>query len=212
MFLNADIPILYCHARKEFFYDGQKGHGDFMPVAVFGVASIPGRALMFHAMTEIGAQVARLPLSAFVHKLDAPARPLDELELWDCFSHDISVHEFGYLRGLRVVAMLKNKDRVDGQYLFTIDWTNSAIADNPGDGGHKNAHVIQLDDGNYAALPNHRLAWFEPSFVTKPFALTGQHPDFITNTRIWKAENIGKWSAEDSDRQFYDVNTERKAS
>lgn len=205
MFLNADIPPIYCDLRAEYIYDMRRGHGEFIPVCVFGVASIPGRAVLFHAMTDTGAQLARLPISAFVHKRDAPVRPLEHLELWDCFSHDIAVTEFELLGGLRVTAILKNRDRADGRYLFTLDWTNSAVADAPGEGGHKNAHVLQLDEGNYAALPNHRIAWYEASFVTKPFGSTGKHPDFLTNTHIWTAETSTKWVTEDSDRQFYDV-------
>jgi hypothetical protein len=196
VFLNADVPLMYCLLRKEYLYDLQRGHGEFIPVCVFGVASIPGRAIMFHCITETGACIYRLPLNAFAWTADAPLMELETIELWDCFSHDISVIEYGYLRGLKMVAILKDRKPYDGTYLYTIDWTNSSIADNPGDGGHKCAHIIQLDNGNYAAQPNNRVQFFEPSF--------------ITNSHIWKVESRAKWHTEDSSRQFYDLVTPDK--
>jgi hypothetical protein len=49
-----------------------------------------------------------------------------------------------------------------GKYLFTIDWCNgvdyelgySEIAS-----GHKCAHIIELENGQYAAQPNNRVVW-----------------------------------------------------
>ena len=47
-----------------------------------------------------------------------------------------------------------------GQYMFTLDWYGHEDAEEAGDGGHKCAHVIALDDGNFAAQPNNRIQWF----------------------------------------------------
>ncbi|MCA9195654.1 MAG: hypothetical protein KDB03_27970, partial [Planctomycetales bacterium] len=82
--LNTNIPRFYCLLRKEFLYDGQSHQGEFLKVCVFGVASIYGRALGFHVLTETGAVVWRLPLHAFCHKEAAPSQPLDWLQFWDC--------------------------------------------------------------------------------------------------------------------------------
>lgn len=203
--LNADTPLLYCHLRREFLYDQQRGHGETVPFVVFGVASVPGRALMFHGLTEEGACIYRLPITALVHRPDAPRLPLDVLQLWDCLSAEVSVTEYDYLKLLRVRTVLKDRQWYDGVYLFTVDWTGSSMADNPGEGGHKCAHILQLENGCYAAQPNNRIQWFEPSFVTRPFAFTGVRPDYLTNNRVWKAETVGKWAAEHTPRLFYDV-------
>ena len=54
------------------------------------------------------------------------------------------------------------------KYLFTVDYTDSEIADDPAQ--HKQSHVLQLLEGEYTgnvvALPNNRVrvthpAWFE---------------------------------------------------
>ncbi len=201
--LNADTPFLYTNLRAEYLYNGEKGQGELIPCCLFGVSSIPGRALLFHAMLDNGALIYRLPISAFAAKPDAPHIPVHLLQLWDCFSDQVSVLEFAYLRGLRVDVTLRDRTIHPGVYQFTVDWHGSATADGVGDGGHKCAHIIALENGCYAAQPNNRLRWYEPSFIVQPFP---ERPDYQTNRRLWSVENKGpKWMTEDSDRLFYDV-------
>jgi hypothetical protein len=202
--LNADIPPFFCLLRSEFLYDLRSHHGQFTPVWVFGIASVQGRAIGFHCLTEGGAQVARVPIHALCWKRDAPARRLDDLELWDCFSYRVSVHAFDVLKGMRARAILKDRSIAPGDYLFTVDWFGSPASEEPGDGGFKNAHVIRLDEGNFAALPNNRILWHEASFITKPLQL-GAMPGYLTNTHVWRAEGPGKWRTEDSDAFFYGI-------
>jgi hypothetical protein len=194
--LNVDIPRFYCLLRKEFLYDGTAHHGEFLQVCVFGVASIAGRALGFHVLTEEGAVVWRLPIHALCHKKDAPLMPLDYLQLWDCFSYEITCTKFDRLSESRVKVNLKDKTQMGGQYLFTLDWCGSEDAEEGGDGGHKCAHMIALDNGNFCAQPNNRLQWFCPAFVT-PFE---GKPDYLTNTRSWKVER----EQQTSTGYFYD--------
>ncbi|HEX2837367.1 MAG TPA: hypothetical protein VHN77_04480 [Phycisphaerales bacterium] len=182
--LNVNLPRFYCLLRKEFLYDGQSHHGEFVKVCVFGAASIPGRAIGFHVLTENGAVIWRLPLHALCHKPDAPVRPLDWLQFWDCFSCEVSCTVFDRLRDCRVGVRLRDRSNAGGQYMFTLDWHGSEDAEEAGDGGHKCAHVIALDEGNFAAQPNNRLQWFCPAFVTP----LKERPDYVTNTAVWKVE------------------------
>lgn len=80
--------------------------------------------------------------------------------------------------------------------MFTLDWYGHEDAVEAGDGGHKCAHLIALDDGNFAAQPNNRVQWFCPAFVT-PFK---EKPDYITNTAVWKVER----ETETTSGFFYD--------
>lgn len=201
-FLNADIPQFECFVRAEYLYDFEAHHGEFVPVVVFGLASIPGRALGFHVMTDVGAVIWRLPISALCWRQDAPALSVETLELWDCASYDVAVHEFAWLTGSRCMTVLKDGSRHEGECMFTVDWCGSAEAEAAGDIGHKCAHVIRLDNGCFAAQPNNRILWASPAFVAKPFAV---RPDYRTSTRIWRAEMLQKWATEDSARMFYDV-------
>ena len=203
MFLNASIPHFYCLLRKEFLYNQTRGHGEYIPCAVFGVTSIQSRAVMFLAMTENGAQIDRLPVSAFCSE-PCPPLPLDVLELWDCFSYDVAVTEFDFLRGLSCVVLGKDKQWRAGVYMMTFDWTMSPYADDAGEGGHKSGHLIHLDSGHYSIQPNNRIYWREASFITRPF-LPGDRPDYLTNSQNWCCEDGNKWVCDDSNAFFYDI-------
>lgn len=86
----------------------------------------------------------------------------------------------------------ESKRQIDGSGCFVRgfrahqahSWYGHEDAEEAGDDGHKCAHVIALDDGNFAAQPNNRIQWFCPAFVT-PFK---EKPDYLTNTRVWKVE------------------------
>jgi hypothetical protein len=194
--LNTNIPRFYCFLRKEFLYDGLSHHGEFVNVCVFGVSSVKGRALGFHVLTDNGAVIWRLPLHALCHKVDAPVVPLDWLEFWDCFSYEIACTVFDRVQDARVRVQLKDHSWVGGQYMFTLDWYGYEDAEEAGDGGHKCAHMIAMDDGNFAAQPNNRIQWFCPAFIT-PFK---EKPDYLTNTRVWKVER----ETETTQGFFYD--------
>ena len=38
--------------------------------------------------------------------------------------------------------------------MFTLDWHGNEDAEEAGEGGHKCAHIIALDNGNFCAQPN----------------------------------------------------------
>jgi hypothetical protein len=119
-----------------------------------------------------------------------------------CCSYDVTVIEYEYLQGMRCQCLLKDKKAYAGEYLFTVDWCGTNDSEEPGEGGHKCAHILCLDNGNYAAQPNNRIFWSEPAFITKPFQ---KRPDYRTNTHIWKCENESKWMTEHTNRYFYDI-------
>ena len=90
-------------------------------------------------------------------------------------------------------------------YLFTVDFAHpeSNILDTdhseiPHE--HKCAHIIALDDGNYAAQPNNRCIWDIPSFTVKDNV-----PDWKVQTSEWNVENTSKWKTEDTDNFFYEM-------
>lgn len=204
--LNTNIPLTVCKLRAEYLYNGTKHAGELIPCLLFGAASVPGHAIGFHCMLHNGALIYRLPISAFVHRDDAPNIPLEHLELWDCLSEIMSCIEYEFLAGLRCDVLLRDRTWHEGVYRFTLDWHGSALADDPGEAGHKCAHVIALHNGCFAAQPNNRIKWYEPSFITVPFP---ERPDYETNNTLWRVENKGpKWVTENTERMFYDVGEE----
>ena len=83
-YLNANIPPTYAQIRKEYLYDLKKHHGEVEDCIIFGITSMGGRAILWHAIMENGAIFYRLPISAFIQRgfkvEDVPKRRLDELE------------------------------------------------------------------------------------------------------------------------------------
>jgi len=63
-FLNANIPPTYAQIRREYLYDCKKHHGEVEDCIVFGITSMGGRAILWHALMENGAIFYRLPISA----------------------------------------------------------------------------------------------------------------------------------------------------
>ena len=209
-YLNVNIPATYAQIRREFLYDLKDHHGEVEDCIIFGLASITGRALLFHTIMENGAVFYRLPIHAFIQRgfkiEDVPRRRLDELELWNCFSYFPAITTYDILLGQSGKYCGKDKEWHTGQYLFTVDFAHpeSNIVDTdhseiPHE--HKCAHVLALNDGNYAAQPNNRLIWSLPSFTVKdevPF-------DWKVQTNDWSVENTATWRTEDSDRFFYGI-------
>jgi hypothetical protein len=182
MTLNADTPITYCLVRDEFLHDLKSGHGSYTECCIFAVSSIEGRAIGFHAMLRNGAQWKGLPLHAFCTK-PCETMPLALLELWDCFSYGVVVNQYRFLKPLRCVVICRDGERRPGKYLFTVDWHGEGYAEIPDQ--TKSAHVVALDSGHLAAMPNNRIVWSEPSWI-RP--MTGK-PDYLVNTHVWSAES-----------------------
>mgnify|MGYP003153584622 CR=1 FL=1 len=180
-YLNANIPVTYAQIRREYLYDLTRHHGEVEDCIVFGVSSITGRPLLFHAIMENGAVFYRLPISAFIQRDGQAGKYIGKDKKWHA-----------------------------GKYLFTIDFAHpeSNIVDTdhseiPHE--HKCAHIMALDDGNYAAQPNNRIIWDIPSFTVKDNV-----PDWKVQTSDWNVEDSRAWRTEDTDKFFYEIEEKKK--
>jgi hypothetical protein len=158
---------------------------------------------------ENGAIFYRLPITAFIQRgfqpETVPHRRLDELELWNSFSYYPAVTIFDILSAASGKYIGKDKKWHHGKYLFTIDFAhpesnilNTEHSEIPHE--HKCAHIIALDEGNYAAQPNNRIIWDLPSFTVKD-----NIPDWKVQTSTWNVEDSGEWRTEDTDNFFYEI-------
>ena len=87
---------------------------------------------------------------------------------WDCSSYTHAVYTLDRATPCPWLAKIDG-EMYPAKYLFTVDYAESEIADDPAQ--HKQSHVMQLLDadkwtGNVVALPNNRVrvthpAWFE---------------------------------------------------
>ena len=211
--LNANIPPISAYVRGNFLRDQEDSHDKYFPVTIFGVASIQSRSPLFHFIMEDGGIWWRAPISAFCTEPGIPEESLYNLVLWNSFSPYVSVTRFSQMANRRMQYIDREKNKIQGKYLFTLDWhapdrnmIDTEFSETPAD--HKCGHVIQRDDGNFAVQPNNRCLVLDPSFVTKQ----GVHLiDRLVNSNLWDVEDTTKWKLEDSKRFNYDIkNSEGK--
>ena len=190
--LNANIPPTYAQIR-EYLYDLKNIMEKLKTVlslvlALLQVALYYGMLLWKTVQYFIAYQLARLFKRDLTHDR-VPRRRLDELQLWNCFSYYPSVHHWDILESQAGKYIGKDKKWHAGKYLFTVDFAHpeSNILDTdhseiPHE--HKCAHIIALDDGNFAAQPNNRCIWDIPSFTVKD-----ETPDWKVQTSEWNVED-----------------------
>jgi len=215
-YLNANIPPIYCKIRTEYLYDMDEKKRGERDCVIFGIASISGRALLFHVLLPNGAVYYRLPISAFFQKRfsrdQVPDMRPDELQLWNCFSYWPSVHVFDFLAGIDGKFRGKDKNFYPGNYLFTVDWAHPEpnildVEHSQIPQEHKCAHILALDNGNFAAQPNNRILWHVNNYTTE-----SDWPDFKVQNTVWDVEG-SDWITEDTDKMFYEIepnNTSKK--
>ena len=191
-YLVANIPPIEVFVKKEFLYDFQKdknntllGKGEYESAHWITAKSIPNQALYFES---------------FIHDYGAlfdKLYPLDWLQLWDCFSYNISVIKKQRLRNARCEVIMKDKSRAPGYYLFTIDSCSSdpnevdvSWSETPNE--HKSFNIIKLDNGQFAAQPNNRILWKHQSQTPSTDL---KIPYFKFSTKTWICENSDRWSA-----------------
>lgn len=214
-YLIANIPLIEVFIRKEFLYDFQtnkdgnlNGVGEYESAHWLTCKSIPNQALYFESfINDYGAVYDKLPIHAFVWKKEViNPYPLDWLQLWDCMSYNISVVVKEGLRNGRCEVMMKDRSKVGGRYLFTIDSCASepneldvTWSETPNE--HKSFNVIKLDNGQFAAQPNNRIIWKHQSQTQSDQPKT---PYFRFSTRKWFCEDTDRWSAANGTRFDYE--------
>lgn len=191
--LNANIPPIDCYVRGNFLRNQIDSHDEYFECVIFGVSSVQNRSPLFHFMMEDGGLWWRMPINAFCTKPGVPEVDLHELVLWNSFSPYVAVTKFANLTNLRMSYKDRQKNVVQGKYLFTLDWHNpdsnrldDGYSETPNE--HKCGHVIQRDDGNFAIQPNNRVRVFEPSFANRKDLVIGR----IINDRVWDVEDEEK--------------------
>lgn len=206
-FLVVNLPPIHCFVRKEFLYDFQKGHGEYVPCTWVTAKSIRGQAFRIEVyLPEYGALYDKLPLHSFVSRIENLDEflPLDYLQIWDCFSYNATVIKKSFIGNLSAKFLAKNKKWYQGNYLFTIDNASpdpniidTTYSEYPED--HKSFNFIELDNGQYAAQPNNRTLFLDPASNPKEMLF----PDFKVCTKIYRVEQNAKWALGDTDTVMY---------
>ena len=201
-YLTRNIPFFKCWVRKEFTKGHEEYHGEFIHAMAIAVTTMPDRCLSFQVIftgceaddgsqenVHGGAMWARMPLPALVGDIEMeewPERmPTHLAQPWDVPSHYHSVIKYNRCSPSPWICKIDG-DFYKSRYLFTVDYTESEVADDPAQ--HKQSHVMILTDGqwkgNVVALPNNRVRVTSPAYW-----VTGEGaPDFRPSQHIHCAE------------------------
>ena len=184
-YLQSNIPQFKCWVRREYTCNHLRYHGEFLHAMAIAVTTMPNRSLSFQVIftgcenddtddpnVHGGAMWARMPITALM--ADIPVEewpePMDtyNAQPWDCSSRTHAVYVMDRATPCPWLAKIGG-EMYPAKYLFTVDYTDSEIADDPAQ--HKQSHVMYLLDagewtGNLVALPNNRVrvthpAWFQ---------------------------------------------------
>ena len=198
-FLQSNIPHFKCWVRREYTHNHQKYHGEFLHAMAVAVTTMPSRCLSFQVIftgaetydnddpnVHGGAMWARMPITALM--ADTPVEewpdpmPVYAAQPWDCSSREHAVYVLDRATPCPWLAKIDG-ELYPAKYLFTVDYTDSEIADDPAQ--HKQSHVMELLDagpwtGNIVALPNNRVRVTHPAWFS-----TGEGaPDFRPSQHI----------------------------
>jgi len=133
---------------------------------------------------------ARMPITSLVadEVLEEMPERMDThlAQPWDCSSRGHSIIVMDRVSSSPWMCKIGG-EFYKGRYMFTVDYTDSYISDDPAQ--HKQSHVLQLIDadkwtGNIVALPNNRVRVTNPALW-----VTGEGaPDFAPSQYIHSAE------------------------
>jgi hypothetical protein len=169
----ADLPILLpCLVRREFTQNFNRGHGEFIPAHVLGIRCQEGHSLQFQVRFEgstYGGAMFCLPIQALCWK-ECISPPSELVQPWDTFSEHFAVHAFALLKNSRAWLLNHGAEafpkRMESRYLFTVDFSGNALADCFEQ--HKPLHVLQVEAGWFAAVPNNRMLSDDSAFSKLP--------------------------------------------
>lgn len=190
-FLLDNIPFFHCLVRREYTRNLADRHGEYLQAVAFAACCRRGRMLSFHLALRGtdekdaeqftgGAMFAEVPIEALAWKPCEKPKSLDDIAPWDVFSETFTVVELKFIAGGKVTVLPSLRA---GRYLFTLDFCGSDLADDPQQ--HKQLHVLKMDAGGFAAVPNNRLLVHDDAFWTVD---TAKRPDFVSLSHRFQAE------------------------
>ena len=202
-YLQSNIPHFKCWVRKEYTHNHTQYHGEYIHALAIAVTCIPDRSLSFQLVftgaetydnddpnVHGGAMWARMPITALIGDTILQKWPDTMLphfaQPWDCSSRNHAVYVMDRTSSSPWICKIDN-EFYTGKYMFTVDYTDSAISDDPAQ--HKQNHVLELTDagdwtGNIVALPNNRVRVTNPAL----WACGEGAPDFRPSQWIHSAE------------------------
>jgi hypothetical protein len=148
---HAEVTPIKAYVQETFLYDMDPAKTGLITCYIFGVSSYPGYALTFTIwIPETGGTFAFVPLHALQGTKTAIPVPLalSDLTTRNAPDPEIAVCTYEFLKERPLQVFFKGKDlRMSVTYLFSVDWYKE----------NELVNVILLENGQFAALPNHRV-------------------------------------------------------
>jgi hypothetical protein len=199
MTLNENISSFKCLVKRSYF-TRNPSHTDYDNVYAFAIQSVAGKILTFHCMTDYGMLRSRVPLSEIYFKEPDSDIEFHWKQLWDCFSENVTIINYDYLKGKRCEVVLKDGSKIWATYLMTVDWYDNPYSDEPTD--YKSGHLLIADAGYLLCQPNNRIFWKDSNWITAKFPVSPR--EIKVDIELLSVENTSdRWVSEDSDCYYY---------
>ena len=206
--LICNLPNQKVYVRKEYLYDLEKGHGEFVEGQWISAKSIPGRAFYFETfLPTYGALYDKLPISAFVSepKTPTPDLNLPNLQFWNCMDYGVTAICKQFIGSMDFEIRSRDYGNLTGSYICTldnyhesadeVDYSTSEVPEE-----HKSFNLLELENGQYCLYPNNRMRVYDNS-LTPEKPLT---PDFKVSTEYYQVENGNKYRLGDTEEYYYE--------
>ena len=177
------IPYFRCKVRREFTANLLRYEGEYLDAIAVGVRMQRGLSIYFQVWIQDGdgaGAMFLLPIQALVI---SPCLIPDNnsIQPWDVFSSDFTC--------CRIELFYRSKayllpDRLEGRYMMTFDFTGNELADDLEQ--HKHLHLMSVDEGWIAAVPNNRILIEDMAFLDK--GVTEKRPDFLSLATEFRSE------------------------
>lgn len=169
MNIHADIPPFEAIIKAEFLYDMDPSYvGKTEECTVYAVSSYKGHYPTFKILLESGSLFDYIPIHALMMWDRGASLTLEELtygKVCPDFNITVNVHPYlieQFAKGCDCFVPTHGGWRIIKRYICTIDW----FMDN------HNAHLVALNNGQFALIPNHKLLFaigFKNGFRFQPY-------------------------------------------
>lgn len=180
MMFIQNLPAINVKVCKSYLTDGQES--GLEEAYLLAVKSIPGRPLLFTVYLDTGAVWSGLPITAlYCDRFDkinynAPPLLIEEAQPFSCLEGDINVVTYNLLKNSQAYL---GKDKIQGNYLFTIDYLGEGLAEDPSQ--HKTHNVFVIDTGQLVAYSNNMILWQDGFFAYK----NDEFPKYKRTNNYW---------------------------
>lgn len=184
MIFNVDLPAYLVHINNK--YLTQDKLDGFTEAYLVSVKSKPNYPLAFTVHLSTGALWSGLPIEAihskrfcnvtyFSTKYETPL-----LQPYSCIEGDIQLIQHNYLKNYVVYAKI-GEEKILGHYMFTIDYSGEGLASDPTQ--YKTHNIIELENGQLAALPNNYCQFVDEHFIDNSTKEQLKH--YKRNTKVF---------------------------